>query len=68
MSSGLDTSKKEIEDYILKEDIGEGNFGKVKLGISKTTGEKYAIKIINKEQIKKKMKNKIFRENEVNKI
>ena len=65
MSSGLDTSKKEIEDYILKEDIGEGNFGKVKLGISKTTGEKYAIKIINKEQIKKKMKNKIFRENEV---
>ena len=65
MSSGLDTSKKEIEDYILKEDIGEGNFGKVKLGISKITGEKYAIKIINKEQIKKKMKNKIFRENEV---
>ena len=59
------TEPKEIKDYILKDDIGEGNFGKVKLGISKKTGEKFAIKIINKDQIKKKMKNKIFRENEV---
>ena len=55
----------ELKDYILKEDIGEGNFGKVKLGVSKITGEKFAIKIINKDQIKIKMKNKIFRENEV---
>ena len=65
MSSIPNSKNSEIKDYILKEDIGEGNFGKVKLGISKTTGEKYAIKIINKDQIKKKMKNKIFRENEV---
>ena len=54
-----------VNDYILKNDIGEGNFGKVKLGISKLSGEEFAIKIINKEQIKKKMKNKIFKENEV---
>ena len=65
MSNVSKSKINEIKDYILKEDIGEGNFGKVKLGISKTTGEKYAIKIINKDQIKKKMKNKIFRENEV---
>ena len=65
MSSISKSKNSELKDYILKEDIGEGNFGKVKLGISKTTGEKYAIKIINKDQIKKKMKNKIFRENEV---
>ena len=55
----------EINDYILQKDIGEGNFGKVKLGISKTTGKEYAVKIINKDQIKIKMKNKIFKENEV---
>ena len=65
MSSISKSKNSELKDYILKEDIGEGNFGKVKLGISKTTGEKYAVKIINKDQIKKKMKNKIFRENEV---
>ena len=64
--SSLPKSKYiEIKDYILKEDIGEGNFGKVKLGVSKLSGEKFAIKIINKDQIKIKMKNKIFRENEV---
>ena len=65
MSSKQGSKNIEIKDYILKEDIGEGNFGKVKLGISKITGEKYAVKIINKNQIKIKMKNKIFRENEV---
>ena len=65
MSSSSNVHPFEIKDYILKEDIGEGNFGKVKLGISKSTGEEYAIKVINKDQIKIKMKNKIFRENEV---
>ena len=54
-----------IRNYELKGDIGEGNFGKVKLGIFKKTGEEFAIKIINKEKMKKKMKNKIFNENEI---
>ena len=58
-------SYSKITDYILKQDIGEGNFGKVKLGIHKETGEKFAIKILNKEQIKIKMKNTIFKENEI---
>ena len=65
MTSSSKSKYLQIKNYILKEDIGEGNFGKVKLGVSKTTNEEYAIKIINKDQIKIKMKNKIFRENEV---
>ena len=65
MTSPKNSQYIQIKNYILKEDIGEGNFGKVKLGISKTTKEEFAIKIINKDQIKIKMKNKIFRENEV---
>ena len=54
-----------INDFILKEDIGEGNFGKVKLCIYKPTGEEYAIKILDKEKIKDKMKNTFFKENEI---
>ena len=52
-----------INDFILKEDIGEGNFGKVKLCIYKPSGEEYAIKILDKEKIKDKMKNTFFKEN-----
>ena len=54
-----------ISNYQLKNDIGEGNFGKVKLGVFKKTGEEFAIKIINKDKIKKKMKNILFKENEI---
>ena len=55
----------DISNYIFKKDIGEGNFGKVKLGIFKPTGEEFAIKILNKNKIKIKMKNSIFKENEI---
>ena len=55
----------EIENYEFKKDIGQGNFGKVKLGIFKPTGEEFAIKILNKQKIKKKMKNVQFKENEI---
>ena len=54
-----------IDNYIFKDEIGEGNFGKVKLCIFKKTGEKFAIKILNKNRIKEIMKNKIFRENKI---
>ena len=40
-------------DYEIKKTIGKGNFGKVLLGISKTTGEKVAIKIIDKLKMNK---------------
>ena len=55
----------EASDFILKEDIGQGNFGKVKLAIYKPTGEKFAVKIINKKMLKLKMKNAISKENEI---
>ena len=54
-----------ISNYILKDDIGEGNFGKVKLGVFKNTGEEFAIKILNKKKIKIKMKNTVFKENDI---
>ena len=54
-----------INNYIIKEDIGEGNFGKIKLAIYKPTGDIYAMKILNKETIKQKMKNVEFKENEI---
>ena len=54
-----------ISNYELKGDIGEGNFGKVKLGIFRQTGEEFAVKILNKEMIKEKMKNTVFKENEI---
>ena len=59
------SSYSKISNFILKEDIGEGNFGKVKLAIHRETGEEFAIKILNKQQIKIKMKNTIFKENEI---
>lgn len=41
-----------LEDqYELKEDLGKGNFGLVKLAIHKGTGRKVAIKIIGKKNI-----------------
>ena len=55
----------EIKNYSFQKDIGEGNFGKVKLAIFKPTGEEFAIKILNKNKIKIKMKNSIFKENEI---
>ena len=54
-----------IENYSFKKDIGQGNFGKVKLSIFKPTGEEFAIKILNKEKIKQKMKGVLFKENEI---
>ena len=48
------TSQKKdilIGDYILKHTIGKGTFSRVKLGINKNTGEKVAIKILDKKKI-----------------
>ena len=43
----------DITNYEFIKDIGEGNFGKVKLGVYKPTGEEFAIKVLNKEKNEK---------------
>ena len=55
----------DINNYIIKDELGEGNFAKIKLAIYIPTGDKYAMKILNKETIKQKMKNIAFKENEI---
>ena len=40
-----------LSDYILKKNIGEGTFGIVKLAIKKSTTEKVAIKILEKDKM-----------------
>lgn len=42
---------KTIGDYSILKSIGQGTFGKVKLGIHQPTGEKVAIKILEKSKI-----------------
>ena len=49
-SPNKDKNKK-IGDYLLLSTIGSGTFSKVKLGINKSTGEKVAIKILDKRKI-----------------
>ena len=54
-----------LKDYILIKDIGEGNFGKVKLAKLKSTKEKFAIKILDKEKLKTQTKSTLFNEIEI---
>jgi 5'-AMP-activated protein kinase catalytic alpha subunit len=42
---------KRIGDYIIGRSIGKGTFGKVKKGVHTKTGEKVAIKILEKDKI-----------------
>lgn len=60
MNSEMNTSKsspppsKGVTQYLLGKNLGEGTFGKVKLGTHIMTGEKVAIKILEKSKIKDK--------------
>ena len=40
-----------IGNYVLTRNLGEGTFGKVKLGIHSMTGEKVAVKVLEKSKI-----------------
>ena len=52
MSKNEDVNnEKQVGDYLLNEEIGSGGFAKVVLGTHIPTGEKVAIKIMDKEQI-----------------
>lgn len=45
------TKSKKIGQYIIGKSIGEGTFGKVKQGMHIHTGEKVAVKILEKDKI-----------------
>ena len=51
-----------LKDYSFIKDIGEGNFGKVKLSVLNSTKEKFAIKILDKEKLKSQTKSTLFNE------
>ena len=48
---GMNIKKRIIGNYYVGKSIGEGTFGKVKMGTHTLTGEKVAIKILEKERI-----------------
>ena len=60
-----DDKPKILSDYTFIKDIGEGNFGKVKLSILNATNENFAIKILNKEKLKSQTKSSAYNEIEI---
>ncbi|KAF5394533.1 hypothetical protein PHET_11228 [Paragonimus heterotremus] len=46
------TPEVRIGNYIIGETLGVGTFGKVKVGIHKSTGVQVAVKIVNRDKIK----------------
>ena len=46
-----ESKSKSIGHYLIGKTIGEGTFGKVKLGTHNLTGEKVAVKILEKHKI-----------------
>lgn len=47
----INIKRKIIGHYLIEKSIGEGTFGKVKLGTHTLTGEKVGIKILEKDRI-----------------
>lgn len=45
------TEGTNVGQYVLSKTIGKGTFGKVKLGVHNLTGEKVAVKILEKDKI-----------------
>jgi serine/threonine protein kinase len=45
---------RQVGNYVLSRTLGEGTFGKVKLGVHSLTGEKVAVKVLEKDRIKDK--------------
>lgn len=47
-------NNQSVGHYILGKTLGEGTFGKVRLGTHILTGEKVAVKVLEKSKIKDK--------------
>ena len=43
-----------INNYLIEKNLGEGSFAQVKLCRDKNTGVQYAIKLMNKKELKRK--------------
>ena len=54
-----------LKDYTFIKDIGEGNFGKVKLSVLNDTQQQYAIKILDKKKLKAQTKTSSLNEIEI---
>ena len=52
LSNDEPTARKMVGNYILGKTIGEGTFGKVKIAVHIPTGEKVAVKVLEKSRIK----------------
>ena len=52
MSNNESTARKMVGNYILGKTIGEGTFGKVKIAVHIPSGEKVAVKVLEKSRIK----------------
>ena len=50
-SPNSNSNKKSIGQYILGKTLGEGTFGKVRIGTHILTGEKVAIKVLEKDRV-----------------
>ena len=50
-ASPRSAATRSVGNYVLSNTIGEGTFGKVKGGVHLLTGEKVAVKVLEKERI-----------------
>ncbi|KAI9314379.1 kinase-like domain-containing protein [Dichotomocladium elegans] len=50
-ASKLSSEASPLDQYIIKQTLGTGNFGRVHLALSKADGQYYAIKTLNKQDI-----------------
>lgn len=53
-ATATDNKNRTIGHYVVGKSLGEGTFGKVRLGTHTLTGEKVAIKILEKDKISDK--------------
>ena len=51
--SSLNKKKRKLEDFKILRSLGDGAFGEVYLAKCKATGDKFALKSINKNFLKK---------------